>query len=415
MKSLFVGLFALCLCSTAMAQQSLINGWIELNNGDTLFGKITEKDWNVNPASINFLKEKNTVYSVSQLRSFGIINGDLYKRYTVIRHLLPNRDSDPYPADETKQDTVTVWLKSIVQAEKSLGALYQTDRAYFYFIEHDSSTMELQCSNGTKIFDGDEYRSDPRYKQSIVVENTLYRNQLEALFPDKRQLFDASAVDYNETSLGRLFRKLNNITKSPSAKGSFYMGISAGASLFVSQIGSSYYANYYAGANFKDATQPFVRVSFNFQKAKKRNRISLAPELGLTLFNTTGTKPDVSRNNLGGYDIKNVFLEAGITTRIFLNPAAKNKVFVAAGIVTFIRIAGKNTYNQYDTAGNPMFVNNDPEEPSLIVAPSFSIGYSFTKFGLFANYQHIGNLLTHILSKWTIDRYSLGFSFYFMR
>ena len=415
MKPLIALSFFLCLYSIAIAQKSLIDGWVELNNGDTLYGKITERDWNVNPSSIDFLKGNNTTYAVSQLKSFGIVSGDIYKRYTVIKHLLPNRETDLFPEDETKQDTVTIWLKMIVQAEKSLGALYQSDRAYFYSIDKTDKTTELRCSNGIKNFEDDKYRSDPRYKKTVIIENADYKNQLNLLFSDKIDQFDASTIDYNEGSLGKLFRKMNNVKQSASANSSFYLGITAGVSLFKSSIGSTYPANYYQGALLNEATEPFVRVSFNFQKAKKRNRVSFVPELGLSLFNTKGTKPDVSRNNLAGFDIKNVFLEVGITTKVYLNPGAKAKAFIAGGVNSLIRMSGKNVYSQYDPAGNTVATANEPEQPSFIVAPSITVGCDFSKFGIFTNYQYIGNLLTHIGSKWTISRLSAGFSYYFKK
>ena len=80
---LVVLLFSLC----SLSQKLPRDGWVVLNNGDTLSGKIEEKEWNICPTKITFIKTDERTYSINELKSFGLNSGDVYRRYVVSRHL----------------------------------------------------------------------------------------------------------------------------------------------------------------------------------------------------------------------------------------------------------------------------------------------------------------------------------------
>ena len=109
----------------SIAQGSLQDGWVQLNNGDTLYGKILEKDWNLSPSHIDFYHPDPTKYGIEDLQSFGITGGDIYKRFVVQRHLLPYNENNDFPEDESQVDSIKNWLKMILQAKVSLAVLYQ--------------------------------------------------------------------------------------------------------------------------------------------------------------------------------------------------------------------------------------------------------------------------------------------------
>jgi hypothetical protein len=71
-----VGLFISFLFSLCSLSQKLPrDGWVELNNGDTLSGKIEENEWNVCPTKITFIKTSERAYSINELKSFGLNSG----------------------------------------------------------------------------------------------------------------------------------------------------------------------------------------------------------------------------------------------------------------------------------------------------------------------------------------------------
>ena len=240
-----VGLFISFLFSLCSLSQKLPrDGWVELNNGDTLSGKIEEREWNICPTKITFIKTSARTYSINELKSFGLNSGDVYRRYVVSRHLIPYREEAIFPEDDQQIDTITAWLKIIVQAELSLAALYQTERAYFYVIGKDDSTVELIAGKGIKEFNSEKYRMDPRFGKTVEIEDATYKNQLRGLLISRIGNIDPDFLDYSETSLAPLFGKLPNSSQVKKRK-SFYFGVSGACQFFqvlpVAQIPVHYY------------------------------------------------------------------------------------------------------------------------------------------------------------------------------
>ena len=169
----------------------------------------------------------------------------------------------------------------------------------------------------------------PRFGQSILVNQPAFRGQFQDLFPEFPDKFDPNSVEYTEQSLAATFRKLNHLEPTRTKK-SFFLGISGGASLFTSSL-EGMTGTLLNGASFQNSTTPFVRISFNFQMGKRRSpRITFVPEIGMSMFKTTGSK-----TNYGGqysFEINKTFLEAAIMTKLWLNPAARHKLYLAGGI-----------------------------------------------------------------------------------
>lgn len=160
MKRLLLSCFVLVHLSLA-AQPSLQDGWVQLNNGDTVFGKLQERDWFKNPDQVSFVLKEKVTYTVADLLSFGLNNGMVYKRYRVSRLLLPHNDDVPFPEGDAKSDTVVVWLKILVSGDHALAGLFQNDRNYFYLINREGSVTELLSSKGIRNYSGSKYFNDP--------------------------------------------------------------------------------------------------------------------------------------------------------------------------------------------------------------------------------------------------------------
>jgi hypothetical protein len=74
--------------------------------------------------------------------------------------------------------------------------------------------------------------------------------------------------------------------------------------------------------------------------------MSFIPSIGMCFFNTTGTNN--STTHKGTFEIKTTYIDADLMTRFILNPGSKPKFFVAAGINSYIRIAGESKFIDYD-------------------------------------------------------------------
>jgi len=396
--------FALC----SLSQKLPRDGWVELNNGDTLSGKIEEKEWNICPTKIIFIKTSERTYSINELKSFGLNSGDVYRRYVVSRHLVPYREEAIFPEDDKQVDTVTAWLKMIVQADLSLAALYQTERAYFYVIDKDDSTIELIAGKGIKDFNSEKYRMDPRYGKTVEIEDATYKNQLSGLLTSRIGNIDPDFLDYSEASLAQLFGKLSNSLQVKKRK-SLYFGLSGGASIFSSTASSTAPGALLYKADFKSSVTPFFKFSFIVQNVKKLSRMSFIPSIGMCFFNTTGTNN--SPTHKGTFEIKTTYIDVDLMTRFIFNPGSKPKFFVAAGINSYIRIAGESKFIDYDNPSSTTKL----EQHGFLVSPSLSTGVLFLKFGIFANYQILGEQTDYLNSTWKVNRASIGLSYYFKK
>jgi hypothetical protein len=81
-------------------------------------------------------------------------------------------------------------------------------------------------------------------------------------------------------------------------------------------------------------------------------------------------------------------LNLGLNTRIFLTPYTKQKVFIDAGINVYKKIGGQNEY--YSNSNSTTLTSNSPLQKKFLVAPSISLGYYFSNFSFFINYQTLG-------------------------
>lgn len=405
----------LCFCtlSNLNAQKSTKEGWIVLNNGDTLFGKIHERDWNINPIKLDFENTQTINYKVADLKAFGLINGDTYIRETVTRHLLPNRDDAPYPDDENQIDTITAWLKIVIKGQFSLAALNTIDRYYFYVITPDQKVTELIYSKGLKNFFDDKYVMDPRYKKYGIIENPLYKNQLHNFFPEYNNLTILNNTQYSEASLEKFFRNADNTITGNNSNNKVVVSISAGLSTFTSKVSGDFVNSILYNSKFKNAYSPFIRFSLSIQSTRKRARVSFIPEIGFSTFNTTGTKtaPDWHSN----FTIKNAFFETGILTRILFNPLSKQRLYTSLGINSYLKLSGENLFVTYYNIGSGVATSKEPVQHKFMIAPSISIGCLFSKFETFLNYQYLGEITSYTNNKWKVNRFSLGVSYFFKR
>ena len=379
-----------------------------LNNGDTLSGKIEEKEWNICPTKITFIKTDERTYSINELKSFGLNSGDVYRRYLVSRHLVPYREEAIFPEDDQQVDTITAWLKILVQADLSLAALYQTERVYFYVIDKDDSITELIAAKGIKEFNSEKYRMDPRYGKTLEIEDATYKNQLRGLLTNRIGNIDPDFLDYSETSIAPLFGKLPNSSQVRKRR-SFYFGLTGGVSFFSSTAGSTDGGALLYGADFESSVSPFFKLSFIVENEKRLSRISFIPSIGICPFNTTGVNN--SPTNKGSFEVKSTFIDADLMTRFIFNPISKSKFFIAAGINSYFRIAGKSTFSDYGDPSN----TTELEQHGFLVCPSVSTGILFSKFGVFVNYQILGEQTDYLNSTWKVNRASIGLSYYFKK
>ena len=83
-RCFFTIIFLLLLINAESQNKLFVQGWVVLNSGDTLYGKILNKEWNTTPAEIKFKKgNKESIYTIQDLSAFGADNDFLYHRFQV--------------------------------------------------------------------------------------------------------------------------------------------------------------------------------------------------------------------------------------------------------------------------------------------------------------------------------------------
>lgn len=405
LTAVFISLFSF----TALAQSSLRPGWVVLNNGDTLHGKIQERDWNENPSRISFFSPSEKTYTVTDLRAFGLDNNVTYARYSITRHLVPYSEDLPLPESLESTEKSTVWLRIILRSRISLGALFLKERPWFFALQPNGEAEELMASKGQQSFADDKYKYDIRYGKVLLVETDEYKTQLRNLFPETSGFLDNARVSYTERSLESVFRRLNTL-ENVSTKKRISLGISAGAGFYNNKV-SGEYPSVLSYSTFKSATGPLVRLSLNITNPAKRSRVLLVPEIGFSSFSTTGSKQ--TQTSSGSFDLHSVMAEGALLTRIYLNPFSPAKVYLSAGLNVAGRIGGENQYNDFGSSGTTVqFVEKGvPKQNGFMISPLAGAGLQLKQFGVFVNYYHFGNITNYVSSFWKLTRIAAGISF----
>ncbi len=409
MLKIYTALTLLLCSATILAQSALKPGWVVLNSGDTLHGKIQEKEWNENPVRISFFDPSEKTFAVQDLRAFGLDNAVTYVRHTITRHLIPYSEDLFLPENMEQTETSTVWLRILVKNRISLGLLMLKERPWFFVVRPDGTTEELMASKGQQSFADDRYKFDIRYGKTLLMETEEYKTQLRNLFPESSGFLDNERITYTERSLEAAFRRLNTM-ESVSTKKTISFGIAAGAGFYSNKV-SGEYPSVLSYTTFKSATGPLVRVYLNITNPKKRSHLLLVPEIGFSSFSTTGTKQ--TQTSSGRFDLHSVLLEGALLTRIYLNPFAPNRIFLNAGLNVAGRISGENQYSDYGSTGTTVqFVEKDtPKQNGFMISPQAGLGLQMKHLGLFVNYYHFGNITTYVSSSWKMTRIAAGVSF----
>jgi hypothetical protein len=299
MKILILLLISLSI-NLSLFCQTKQNGWIEVNNGDTIYGKIKQKQWNITPKEIQFEKNngEELTFVTEDIKSFGFIDGDLFVRFKVSRHLYPYDSDVLFNEEDVVIDTINTWVKIVFSSRNlSLAALYNPNRNYFYVIRNNEIN-ELIAGKGIQDFSSDKYKNDARYGKTGEIENEYYKNQLNLIFPNK--LSAINSITYTETSLQSFFQKYTpNTFTSKSKKRNIIIGVTVGISSLASKTQTSNSASILYKSKFEKANNPFFKVFF-YSNTKKNKRFNFIPDLGIMFLNTTGSKssnivPDIGK------------------------------------------------------------------------------------------------------------------------
>lgn len=239
-------------CLFSFAQRNLQDGFVVLNNGDTLKGFINYREWYKNPASIMFSTAKGSGmqrYKLQDITCFAVNEREMYQRYFV-RISMDRQLVGNIGEKDTSGKKDTVFLK-VLQTGKNVTLFSYSDdvKKRFYILPANESTpVELQnseyLSNGQVITEK-EYRS-------ILVN--VARKYVPGNATIETAIYNK---DYSQTNILDICYQINGTSREvakPQVKGNkpsgfrFYVG--TGVNRGNITVGNNHYAGKTSGVTY---------------------------------------------------------------------------------------------------------------------------------------------------------------------
>ncbi len=371
------------------AQKNFKNGWVVLNNGDTLKGQINYRQWNANPTQIEFKANKTVTYTVNDLKAFTVSGEDNYQKFTIQYHyLLPVIESVTIPEDDNQTKEATVWLRIIAPGNYSLGEYTTPDRSFFYVIR-DGKPEELVYGTGIKSFVDDKHKNDPNYDKTGFWKNELYKDQLTRLLStvNPSAALSTKNLSYSREDISAFFDKMNNnkssIADRKSFKGSW--GILLGVSYCSSTPNDDPNGQFHNGT----ATNNFFPTAgVDFTLLSQRNLSRFGITVGLTVDNVNSViiAPD---NGGVSYEthLNDYYASLSASAFYVMNPLDKAKWYIGAGVSGSLLVSKNNYVLVKNTIiANTQKRDGQPDVNGFVAAPFISSGIKINRLNFFARY-----------------------------
>ncbi len=285
MKKAVALLFCAVICITCFAQRNMKDGYVVLNNGDTLKGFIDYREWYKNPVSVLYSagKEKGRqAYKIKDISSFAVIGREEYRRYTVNismdRQMVGNIGER-----DTSSSEGTVFLKIITEGKYVTLFSYTDDvKKRLYVLPADAATpVELQHS---------EYISDGQVANALEYRNVLSRIA-RTYTPDAKDI-KALIYDqpYSPNTMAEICNRINGVTATTTAKqqdaatpSRFRFFAGAGINRGLISFGG---ANHYAGKTKGATYGPVVMAGADIFINPAIGRMFLRSQLSASAYKT---------------------------------------------------------------------------------------------------------------------------------
>ncbi len=188
------------------AQANYIKGTIITHNNDTLNGLIDYQNWSKNPETIKFKKDADShiiYYQPDQIKSFYMANEYYISQIVTVSRASHNLQKLQKSVNEIelRSDTVTLFLKTLIEGEASLYYYKDEDATEHFYIKKDTIVDELL------------------YIEYLVTYNLRklekYKGQLIHYLNDCLELAnEISELQFKSNDLIKLFTKYNTCVGS---------------------------------------------------------------------------------------------------------------------------------------------------------------------------------------------------------
>ncbi|MFC0513246.1 hypothetical protein ACFFGT_03505 [Mucilaginibacter angelicae] len=262
------------------AQSNFKPGYVITINGQTIKGFVNEKEWDTNPASINFKTSLNTAeiknYTANDINYFEVSNSVAYKRYSgFVSTDETNPARLPTGRDSSQRQDI-IFLK--LQQNGPNISLYSYNDAikmrYFIADNKAEKTVELIFRQYFIPELGTATHSENVYVSQLYDLATKYNPGSDEL----KQLIENSR--YNMFDLKKISEKINNLIVDNTHYGTstsidFFIGAGADATSYSFSGNGPFYEN----IPNKTSVAPFITAGFNFYPDASVGRFVLRGEV----------------------------------------------------------------------------------------------------------------------------------------
>lgn len=335
------------------AQSNFKPGYVIALNGQTIKGFVNEKEWDTNPASINFKTSLNTAeiknYTANDINYFEVSNSVAYQRYSgFISTDETNIAKLPTGRDSSKRQDV-VFLK--LQQKGPNVSLYSYNDAikmrYFIADNKADKTSELIFRQYFIPEMGTATHNENEFVPQLYDLATKYNPGSAEL----KQLIENAR--YTLSDLKKVSQQINNLSVDNTNYGTsssidFFVGAGADATTYSFSGKGPFYNNIPSKTSFS----PFVTVDFNFYPNYDAGRFAIRAEVLYTsssyenqvdLYYAQPEKPKAT------YRLKQH--EIGFSPQVlyYLYNTKEVKIYAGAGfMINFTSYSDNTTTNNAD-------------------------------------------------------------------
>ena len=388
MKVLIFGITLCSICCSFLssnAQSTQKEGYIVLNNGDTLYGWINYYNWEKNPSSIGFSKDSATrsiiTYSKYDIAAVGVTGLDRYYKAIITKDVRPVNMTDQLW--EENVDSVvadTVLLRVLVKG--SMLNLYELvdDKTHFFIQNQDGVITELF------------YKVASRNNSTINIQK-IYINQLRSylinLHASEEIMKKISNSGYTEKSLVPIVIEINKISGTVAyavAKGNkkTLFTLFAGAGGGYSDLRLSGTNSMLGNMRFSGVFVPFMTVGIEIASPRNLQAFALRLETSCSIaaYKGNGTQDipvDANEKYITSYAFTQVNISPTIALLYNFIRNESSRIYAGAGVSCNIVSYSGNSYKQT----NAVYGNKERGHylyfPKTWTSPFFILGTRFNK------------------------------------
>ncbi|POY35802.1 hypothetical protein C3K47_13705 [Solitalea longa] len=327
----------------SFAQSNFVDGYIIKLNGDTVKGKLDDRNWNITPKQITFRDSSVHSFNANEIAGFGS-SSDHYRSFNLKLNLTNEnlRSNIKTEEGQTVKDT-TLFLRFLIEGDQRLYAFMDKDDvAHFFIINNQNAATELIHYRRLVVVNNVQY----------VQEVNTYRDQLlDLLNPDNKLTWKIKRSNYYEDELIQIFEvynrskgivKAEKVTKRKEKFIDYYLiaGITSAQT-------SYYLESIYGNFDYKlgNSLTPSVGASLTVYIPRNRMQFSLDNQLLFVSYNMESEKYKSPYSN------SNTFVRSSSSYIKMFNifkyqyPKGLIRPYIGAGISFAARLASKSEFN----------------------------------------------------------------------